>query len=314
MSVEALMTTDNLAEDILDDFGLAQVRVSSEDAAQRVYWMSFWANFGLAVFKVAMGAVGYSQLLIIDGLASAANAVVIATLLFGARIGHRQTISKKYPHGKGKAQFMATLVIGVLLAVGASVILALSVKTFFVPVSLVPTGIGLAAALISIGGNLMLIRYLKQIRSTNDHAEYRGIIRLQSLNIASSAVVVQAIVFAGLVGWVVFERIGALSISFIVVWLSIQIIKGSLDGIMDRSDGKKTESRIEALAASIDGVKNVRWVRTRRVGQNLSIDLQVGMDRNCTISNADQTAARIRQRLNLEIERVLDVAVDCYPV
>ena len=308
------MTTDYLAEDILDDFGSAQVRVSSEDTAQRVYWISFWANLGLAVLKVAMGAVGYSRLLIIDGLASAANAVVIATLLFGVRIGHRQTISKKYPHGKGKAQFLATLVVGFLLAVGASVILALSVKNYFVPISLEPTGIGLAAAVISIYGNVMLIRYLKQISSANDHPEYREIALLQSLNIVASAVVLQAIGFAGLFGWVVAERIGALSISFIVVWLSIRIIKSSLDGIMDRSSGKKTESRIEALAASVDGVENVRWVRTRRVGQNLSIDLQVGMDGDCTISNADQTAERIRQRLTLEMEKVLDVTVDRYPV
>jgi len=298
----------------MDDLGPIEARESGEAYTNRVYWIVFWANLGLALFKLAMGALGYSRLLIIDGLNSAANVVVITTVLFGIRISRPQTVNEKYPYGKGKAEFMVTLLVGFLLAVGASVILALSVKTFFTPISLEPTGIGVATALISIGGNLILIRFLKQTDSLYENVEFQKMARLQALNIASSAVVIQSLLLAGLFGWFVAERMGGVSISLIVVWLSIWIIKSSLDGVMDRSSGKEIESRITALAGSVDKVEKVEWVRTRRVGQNLCIDLNVGLNGDCTIRQTDQVAARIRERLSLKMERISHVTVHRYPV
>ncbi|MBW2331069.1 MAG: cation transporter [Deltaproteobacteria bacterium] len=298
----------------MDDLGPIEARESGEVYTNRVYWIVFWANLGLALFKLTMGALGYSRLLIIDGLNSAANVVVITTVFFGIRMSRPQTVNERYPYGKGKAEFMVTLVVGFLLAVGASAILALSIKTFFLPISLEPTGIGMATALISIGGNLILIRFLKQAGLLQENVEFQKMAHLQSLNIASSAVVIQSLLLAGLFGWFVAERIGGVSISLIVVWLSIRIIKSSLDGIMDRSSGKKIESRITALAGAVDKVEKVEWVRTRRVGQNLCIDLNVGLNGDCTIRQADQVAARIRERLCLKMERISHVTVHRYPV
>ena len=298
----------------MDDLGPIEARESGEAYTKRVWWIVFWANLGLALFKLAMGALGYSRLLIIDGFNSAANVVVITTVLFGIRISRPQTVNEKYPYGKGKAEFMVTLLVGFLLTVGASAILALSIKTFFMPISLEPTGIGVATALISIAGNLMLIRFLKQSDSLYENVEFQKMARLQALNIASSAVVIQSLLLAGLFGWFVAERIGGVSISLIVVWLSIRIIKSSLDGVMDRSSGKKIESRITAVAGSVDKVEKVEWVRTRRVGQNLCIDLNLGLNGDCTIRQTDQVAVRIRERLSLKMERISHVTVHCYPV
>lgn len=281
----------------------------------RVYWIAFWANLGLAVFKITIGALGYSRLLIIDGLNSSANAVVVTMVLFGIHMSRPHTVSEDYHYGTGKAQFLATLVVGFLLAVAASMLLVFSVKTFFLPASLEPVGVGLATALISIGGNLTLLRFLKHVDSSYENDEIKNIARLQSVNIAASTVLANSLILSGLLGWFVAERLGSLSISIIVVWLSIRIIKSSLDGIMDRSSGEKMESWIGAVAGSVDQVEEVKLVRTRRAGQNLCVDIQVGISGDCTIRQSDRIAAQIRKRLFSEINGIPHViAVDCYPV
>ncbi|MBW1691919.1 MAG: hypothetical protein JRI71_14995, partial [Deltaproteobacteria bacterium] len=56
------------------------------------------------------------------------------------------------------------------------------------------------------------------------------------------------------------------------------------------------------------------WVRTRNVGHNLWIDLQVALKGECSIRRADQASEQIRERLSLEIERITHVTVHCYPV
>lgn len=311
------MTPDTLGEQTIDDLavfeGAGGVQPSEADF-ERVCWILFWVNLGLALFKIAVGAFGYSRLLIVDGLNSAANAVVITTFLFSMQMSRQETISGKYPYGKGKAQYLVTIIVGFLLAVGASLVLALSVQTFFAPISFEPTGTGLAAALISVGVNLLLLRFLKQTDLRNEKEDLTKIGHLHTLNIAASTVVIQALLLGGIFGWFVAERMGGVSISLLVLYLSIRIIRNSLDGIMDRSNGKKMDADVSDLVSAVDGVEEIQWVRMRNIGQNLWVDVQVGLNGDNPIRRVDQISERIRERISARMERVRHVAVHCNPV
>jgi len=308
------MMDDRATEQPLDDLELKGPVQHGEVNIKRVCWILFWANLGLALLKITVGALGYSRLLVIDGLNSAANAIMITNILFGIQMSIPQTVTGKYPYGKGKARYIGALLIGFFLGVGAAVILAISVKTFFLPVSFESTGIGLATALVSIGGNLMIIRFLRQTDLHDSKEVVKKIAHLHTLNITSSGVVIQGLLVGGIFGWFIPERIGSLTISLIVLFLSIRIIKSALDGIMDRSAGREIEFRITTLANSVDKVEDVRWVRTRNVGQNLWIDLQVGLKGDSSVRRADQISGQVQERLHLGIERITNVTVHCYPV
>lgn len=308
------MMDDRATEQTLDDLELKGPVQPDEVDLKRVCWIVFWANLALALLKITVGALGYSRLLIIDGLNSAANAIMITNILFWIQMSIPQTVTEKYPYGKGKARYIGALLIGFFLGVGAAVILAISVKTFFLPVSFESTGIGLATALVSIGGNLMVIRFLRQTDLHYKKEVVKKIAHLHALNITSSGVVIQGLLAGGLFGWFIPERIGSLTISLIVLFLSIRIIKSALDGIMDRSAGREIESRITTLANSVDKVENVQWVRTRNVGHNLWIDLKVGLKGESSIRRADQASKQIQERLHLEIAGITHVTVHCYPV
>jgi len=308
------MMDDRATEQPLDDLEPKGPVQQGEVNIKRVCWIVFWANIGLALLKITVGALGYSRLLIIDGLNSAANAVMITTILFGIQMSIPRTVTGKYPYGKGKAQYVVTLLIGFFLGVGAAVILAISVKTFFLPVSFESAGVGLATALVSVGGNLLLIRFLRHTDLHNNKEVVEKIAHLHALNIASSGAVIQGLLVGGIFGWFVPERMGSLTISLIVLFLSIRIIKSALDGIMDRSAGREIESRIAMLANSVDKVEDVGWVRTRNVGENLWIDLQVGVKGESSVRRVDQITEQIRERLYSEIERISHVTLYCYPV
>jgi len=308
------MMDDRATEQPLDDLEPKGPVQPDEVTITRVCWILFWANLGLALLKITVGALGYSRLLVIDGLHSAANAIMITNILFGIQMSIPQRLTEKYPYGKGKARYIGALLIGFFLGMGAAVILAISVKTFFLPISFESTGIGLATALVSIGGNLMIIRFLRQTDLHDSKEVVKKIAHLHTLNITSSGVVIQGLLVGGIFGWFIPERIGSLTISLIVLFLSIRIINSALDGIMDRSAGREIESRITTLANSVDKVEDVRWVRTRNVGQNLWIDLQVGLKGDSSVRRADQISGQVQERLHLGIERITHVTVHCYPV
>jgi len=194
------MMDNRATEQTMDDLELKGSVQPDEATITRVCWIVFWANLGLALLKITVGALGYSRLLIIDGLHSSANAIMITNILFGIQMSIPQRKTEKYPYGKGKARYVGALMIGFSLVVGSAVILAISIKTFLLPVSFESAGIGLATALVSIGGNVMVIRFLRQTDLDCSKELLKRIEHLHSLNIVSSGVVIQGLLVGGYLG------------------------------------------------------------------------------------------------------------------
>jgi len=314
------MSEDILTQQTLSEYGVVSRDKTYSEKIKELCWTAFWVNIGLALFKLfvggfseTIGMMGFSQLLLIDGLNSAANAVVITMILFGVSMSRPLTINEKYPYGKGKAQFVCTLLVGTLLAISSTTILALAFKTLLIPITLEPLGIGICTALISISVNGLLIRYIKHSGFKNNN-EFKTIIRLQSINIIASTILCNSLLLTGLLGWFFMERFGSLTISLIVVWLSVRIIKQSLDGIMDRSCGQETETSIRNIIQEVDDVQDIQCVRTRNVGQNLCIDIRLGLSGDISIRQADSIDQEVRKRISNKLSKVHHViTLDCFP-
>ncbi len=309
------MKHDPITEPWLEDSSINNIR-PADDSLQRVYWTAFWANLGLAGFKVGIGMLGYSRLLLIDGLNSAANAVAITIILFGMHMSRPQKISCDFPAGQGKSQYIITLIVGFILAVGTSTVLAMSIKSFFNPFDVEPVDIGISVALISIMGNLLILYYLKQkSRSLYEKEAIKSIVKLQSLNIASSIVVANSLLVSGLYGLHIAEHVGSICISLIVLGLSAHIIKNSLDGVMDRSCGDQIETRLTEIVYSVDDVKNVNFLRTRRGGQVLLVDLQICLNAELTIRRCDQIVSQVEKRMASDLKGLsYIITIDRCPV
>ncbi len=107
---------------------------------------------------------------------------------------------------------------------------------------------------------------------------------------------------------------GGLSISLLVLLLSIRIIKNSLDGIMDRSNGGDMDADITDLVNEINHDLEVKWIRSRNTGQNLWLDVNVGVNGDYTVRRVDRIAKRIRDHIEREMETVSHVSVHCSPL
>jgi cation diffusion facilitator family transporter len=282
-------------------------RASRRDPQLRVYWNVFWANLALCVFELASGAAGYGPLLVVDGLASAAIAAVVTTILFGVELSRPQVVTAAYPYGKGKVQYLTALAFGALLAAAGAGVLALSIKSFFGPTELGPLAIGMAVAGVSLVSNVLLLLYLRAVGSRTPHPETRRLVPLQLLGVAASLVAVQSLALSGLVGWFLPERMGTVTICLITTWLSVQIIRRALDGIMDRSGG--FEPLVVAVARSLDEVEGVEWVRTRHIGHALAVNVLLRVPGDFTVRQGDQVATQFRRRLALELKD-LDHAIE----
>ncbi|ETR64746.1 MAG: mamB [Candidatus Magnetoglobus multicellularis str. Araruama] len=313
---EQLLTQKTLKE---KSQGL-KANASHETDIKNICWRAFWTNIGLAVFKILVGflekttgAMGFSQLLLIDGMTSAAIAMTTSNILFGQYMSHPETFDSQYPYGKGKAQYIGSLFVGTILSISAAIILGLAFKTFFVPMNLEPVGMGLSIALISIAASFLLILYIRG-KQVHEHLEAKRMIKLQTVSIVSSLIVCNSLIFTGLLGWFFMERIGSLSISLLVVVLSFRIIKQSLDGIMDRSGGEQLEASIKELILAVDGVEKIYCVRSRHAGHNTCVDIQIAVNKEYSIRQTDLIEAEICKQISKKLSNINHVTtVKTYP-
>jgi cation diffusion facilitator family transporter len=324
MSDMSIIDENNLTHLTLDEdstgYGMILSGTVQQTDIKNICWHAFWTNIGLAVFKILVGffeqnagTMGFSQLLLIDGLTSAAVAMSISIILFGQYMSQPQNFDEEFPYGKGKAQYIGSLFVGAILAVSAAIILGLAFKTFFIPMNLEPVGLGLSTAIISIAASILLIQYIKH-KDKYDHIKVHKIVSLQSISIASSVIVCNSLILVGLMGWFFMERIGSLTISLLVVVLSFRIIRQSLDGIMDRSGGEKLESFLKNLIYEIEGVEDVDSVRTRHAGHNICVDIQISVNGTYTIRQIDAIDLNIRKKIYQKMSDVNHVVtIRCLP-
>jgi cation diffusion facilitator family transporter len=274
--------------------------------AARALWGAFWGNIGMALFKIVLGGLGYSSLFIIDGLFSAALGAHVAAVMIGAQMSDGRFITRRYSYGKGKAQFLLAMLLGGVLVVAASITLGLTIKRFGHAVLVQPSTLAVVVALVSTAANLVLCFYLKWAASASIRIGLGKLASFQALGVGSSLSLLQSTVLVGY-HWLVAERIGRISISLLMLWLSVLVIRHALEGVMDQSTGKEIEGAIRELVFSVEEVREVRWMRTRRAGHTIHVDLEVALSGRSTVGDSDRVAARIKRLLATRMEQSADV-------
>jgi cation diffusion facilitator family transporter len=281
---------------------------SKESQIARACWIAFWCNAAVGAFEFANGLLGYSALLIIDGLTFMAMAVVATTTLLGIHMS-QESVAGPYHYSRGKAQYLAALVAGILLGVAGVTYWGISIKRIGYPTWAEGPGIGLAVVLIAIAANVTILLFIRSVRLRFRVSSFRGLERLQELALLASIMVFQSY-FSMAYGWFMGDRLARFSLSLIVTTMSFLIIKDALNGLMDRSGGEEIENEIASLVASIDQVSGVRWVRTRRVGSKIYTEMKVEMDKDRKVSEFDQVTMKIKRILSAKLEepvRVINV-------
>ncbi|MEE8399096.1 MAG: cation diffusion facilitator family transporter [Desulfobacterales bacterium] len=131
-----------------------------EQCGERAAFVAIGVNTLLTVLKFVVGFYSGSRALFADGLHSAANIVTAATIVFSHRVGKKPS-TYRYPYGYGKVEFVAAGGISLFITVGAIVLISVSIRHLLQPTPMAPDFSAILMAIISIGANEMLFRYMR---------------------------------------------------------------------------------------------------------------------------------------------------------
>ena len=242
----------------------------------------------LMTHSVAMLASLIDSLL--DVAASFVNMVAIRHALEPADAEHR--------FGHGKAEPLAGLAQAAFIAGSALFLIVESSDRLFNPRVIEHGTLGLAVMVISTVFTIVLVLYQRYvIRKSRSIA-----IRADSLHyvgdILVNLAIIAALALSIYLDWYIADPLFALGVAGYVLYNAWEIVKVSMDQLMDRELPDADRDRITEIARAHPHVRNLHELRTRSSGLTTFIQMHIEMDPEITLVRAHEISDEVEAELH----------------
>lgn len=293
------------------------------DRMKEVYRVTLWGsviNVVLLILKFAAGILGHSAAMIADAIHSLTDFATDAVVLVCVKLGSKP-VDKSHDYGHGKFETLATALIALaLLAVGVMICYSGAMKAYGTIVlgdTLEQPGmVALVAAVVSIVLKEWAFRFTVSVGKKCDSQAVMANAWHHRSDALSSVGTMFGIGGAILLGphWAVLDPLAAIVVSVFIVKASLGLIKQAVDELTDASLPEATENEIMEIALQEDGVQEIHNLRTRRIGNNIAIEMHVRMLGSTSLFDAHQRATNIEHRLKSRYGKGTYVNVHLEPI
>jgi cation diffusion facilitator family transporter len=280
---------------------------------ERGIWAVKWSLIGLAataIFQVIVVAFSGSVALLADTIHNFADAATAIPLWIAFTIARRQP-SRRFTHGYGRVEDVAGVVIVVTILFSALVAGYESIDRLRDPQPIEHLLAVVLAAIIGFTGNesvaILRIRVGKEINSAalvadGYHARVDG---LTSLAVLFSALGVW-------LGYSLADPIVGLVITIAILRIVWESGKTVFTRLLDGVDPEVTDEIRHALSHT-QGVRDVTEVRLRWSGHRLQAELNLGVDRQLSVTEGHAIAVEARHQLLHRLPYLSNVTVHIDP-
>lgn len=257
--------------------------------------MSFLANFSLGLYKLVIGLIGGSAALVADAVHSFSDVIGSTSVLVATKVSAKAP-DKRYPYGRGKAEFMGAIFVYTLLVFLGAGISYTAIRAMMNPHLRAPHFVTLVGAAISVFQNYLMYRYGTCVgRRNNSPAILADAFEFRADAISSAACILGII--GGMLVHPIFDPIAALLVGVIIFWNCQEQLREAIRGLMDAGLPKAELDVIREIALKREGVKGVSFLRTRQTGARYWIDVGIEVTGDLDVSQADILAMSIRDEL-----------------
>ena len=293
--------------------GPAGVLNPSAPSKTRAAALSIASNATLIALKLVAGAITGSIAVITEAIHSAIDLMASIVAYFSVRKADEPP-DEDHPYGHEKVENVAAGIEGMLILVGAGIIIYESVRRLVDHAGVENLGVGIAVIGFSAVANAVVSTYLyRQARLTDSPALEGDAAHLRTDAFTSAGVLV-ALVLVEITGIEELDAITALIVAVAIIWAGLQILNRSTRVLVDEV---LPEAELAAIRAAIESFGSEEMVgfhklRARSAGSRRYVDLHVQFRKGTTLERAHELAHEL-QRAIRERVRGADVLIHLEP-
>lgn len=259
-------------------------------------WVSIIGNFILALLKIFLGLMLNSISLLADAAHTAADVMTSVVVLLGFKISSSPA-DEKHPYGHGRVEFVASLIISVMLLFvgvefGKSSYNRLTANTAVKG--------SYAVALVMVFGAIIkewMSRFSIELGNrTSSSALIADAWHHRTDGIAS--ILVAVAIVASQFGYYRVDAIFGLLVSALIIYTGISIAIDSTSKIIGEVPEDEALKDIENMALKVSGVSGVHKISIHNYGSYEEISLHVQVDDSFSLVKAHD--------ISEEVERIIE--------
>ncbi len=268
-----------------------------------IYRVTLWGavtNIALAIAKVIAGILGRSGAMVADAVHSLSDLASDVVVILFVKLASKPK-DEDHHYGHGKYETLATTIIGIALAVVGFGILSDSVMRIYSitqgKILDQPRLIALVVAAISILSKEILYRQTLNVgRKINSPAVIANAWhhRSDALSSIGTFIGVSCAYFLGS-KWRIADPIAAIVVAGLILKVAYDLVKVGIDELLERSLPEKDQQQILNIISQTPKVVAPHNLRTRRIGNNISIEVHIRVDGSMSVDDS--------HLLTIEIEK-----------
>ncbi len=273
--------------------------------------VSIAGNVFLALLKLTLGIFAHSIALISDGLDTAVDIVKVFVVFRGINIAAKPA-DNLHPYGHGRAETIASSIIGVSVIFAGLLIIIQSIQSFG-KTNAMDTLMFIGAG-ASIAGKVFLSKYMMTVGKklsnqaiTANAKDYLGDV------FSSTAVVIGALLIR-LTGRKYFDSIASIVVALIIIYMGYKIIEGGAKEMMEEQDNPEIMEKVENIVNECTNAKNPHLIRMRRLGSYYIVDMHIEFPENMSVKESHNIVNSLEHRIREQLPEVQEVVIHIEPI
>jgi cation diffusion facilitator family transporter len=275
--------------------------------------ISIASNVTLIILKLAAGAITGSIAIITEAIHSSIDLLASMVAFFSVRKAEEPP-DPSHPYGHEKVENLTAALEGVLILVGAAIIIFESVRRLAHVPQVEKLGIGIAVVGFSAVANLVVSSYLyRQARLTDSPALEGDAAHLRTDALTSVGVLI-GLVLVQITGATRLDSITALVVACVIVYSGVRIVSRSSRVLVDEALPPEELEIVRETIADYGApeVAGYHKLRARRAGSRRHVDLHVQFRQGTTLERAHEVSHELQAAIQKRL-RDADVLIHIEP-
>jgi len=284
-----------------------------QPSKSRAAGFSIASNATLIVLKVAAGVVTGSIAILTEAVHSAIDLLASVVAFFSVRKADEPP-DPSHPYGHEKVENLTAALEGVLILVGAGIIIYESIRRLITPASVDTLGFGIAVVALSAVANFAVSTYLYRQAGLTESPALAGDAAHLRTDAFTSLGVLVGLVLVKITGAARFDPITALAIATAIVWSGVRIVNRSSRVLVDEA---LPVAELEIVRRTIEEydapeVSGFHKLRARQAGSRRHVDLHVQFREGTTLERAHEVSHELQGAISKRL-RDADVLIHLEP-
>ena len=259
--------------------------------------LSIASNAILIVLKLVAGAITGSIAIITEAIHSGIDLLASIVAFFSVRAADEPP-DREHPYGHEKLENLAAAIEGMLILVGAGIIIFEATRRLVSGAEILDLGVGIAVIAFSMLANVCVSTFLyRRARELSSPALEGDAAHLRTDALTSGGVLV-GLLLVEITGEPAFDAIAALCVAVAIVVAGVRILTRSGRVLVDESPPAAELDAVEEAIASARArdreIVGYHKLRARGAGARRYIDLHLQFRSGTTLERAHDVAHDVR--------------------